>query len=54
MVKQLTMLAMWAAVLPIAIAAAEPAWPEATLASGRGRTAVDHVKKAIAPFWKVK
>jgi len=32
----------------------EPAWPEATLASGRGRTAVDRVKKAIAPFWKVK
>ncbi len=33
---------------------AEPVWPEATLASGRGRTAVDRVKKAIAPFWKVK
>ena len=32
----------------------EPTWPEATLASGRGRTAVDRVKKAIAPFWKVK
>jgi acetoin utilization deacetylase AcuC-like enzyme len=32
----------------------EPAWPDATLASARGRTAVDRVKKAIAPFWKVK
>jgi acetoin utilization deacetylase AcuC-like enzyme len=32
----------------------ERAWPEATLASGRGRTAVDRLKKAIAPFWKVK
>jgi acetoin utilization deacetylase AcuC-like enzyme len=32
----------------------EPAWPVAALASARGRTAVDRVKKAIAPFWKVK
>jgi acetoin utilization deacetylase AcuC-like enzyme len=33
---------------------AEPAWPDATVASRRGRTAADRVKQAIAPFWKVK
>ncbi len=33
---------------------AEPVWPAATVASSRGRTSVDRVKQAIAPFWKVK
>ena len=33
---------------------AEPVWPAATVASTRGRTSVDRVKQAIAPFWKVK
>jgi len=33
---------------------AEPVWPAATAASTRGRTSVDRVKQAIAPFWKVK
>jgi len=33
---------------------AEPVWPASTVASTRGRTSVDRVKQAIAPFWKVK
>jgi acetoin utilization deacetylase AcuC-like enzyme len=33
---------------------AEPVWPAATVTSSRGRTSVDRVKRAIAPFWKVK
>jgi acetoin utilization deacetylase AcuC-like enzyme len=33
---------------------AEPFWPDASVASRRGRTAADRVKQAIAPFWKVK
>jgi acetoin utilization deacetylase AcuC-like enzyme len=36
---------------------AEPAWPIAAVApvaATRGRTASDRVKRAIAPFWKVK
>ena len=33
---------------------ADPVWPAATVASTRGRTSVDRVKQAIAPFWKVK
>ena len=32
----------------------EPAWPAASIASSRGRVAADLVKRAIAPFWKVK
>jgi acetoin utilization deacetylase AcuC-like enzyme len=33
---------------------AEPSWPTPTVASSRGRTSADRVKRAIAPFWKVK
>jgi acetoin utilization deacetylase AcuC-like enzyme len=33
---------------------ADPVWPAATVVSTRGRTSVDRVKEAIAPFWKVK
>ncbi len=33
---------------------AEPVWPAMTVASSRGRTSVERVKRAIAPFWKVK
>jgi acetoin utilization deacetylase AcuC-like enzyme len=36
---------------------ADPVWPAATVASAassRGRTSVERVKQAIAPFWKVK
>jgi acetoin utilization deacetylase AcuC-like enzyme len=32
----------------------EPSWPAPTVTSSRGRTAADRVKRAIAPFWKVK
>jgi acetoin utilization deacetylase AcuC-like enzyme len=32
----------------------EPVWPDPTVTSRRGRTAVDRVKQEIAPFWKVK
>jgi acetoin utilization deacetylase AcuC-like enzyme len=31
-----------------------PPWPAAAVASNRGRTAAALVKRAIAPFWKVK
>jgi acetoin utilization deacetylase AcuC-like enzyme len=31
-----------------------PEWPAASVASNRGRTAATLVKRAIAPFWKVK
>jgi acetoin utilization deacetylase AcuC-like enzyme len=31
-----------------------PQWPAASVASNRGRTAATLVKRAIAPFWKVK
>ena len=33
---------------------ADPAWPGASIAPTRGRAAADRVKRAIAPFWKVK
>jgi acetoin utilization deacetylase AcuC-like enzyme len=32
----------------------QPRWPAASVASTRGRTAAALVKRAIAPFWKVK
>jgi len=32
----------------------DPVWPASTVASTRGRTSADRVKRAIAPFWKVQ